>query len=342
MSSKTVLVTGANGYLGSAVLLHFLERGYTVRGTVRSLDKADGVKAYLLPKYASSLSFVVIEDMTKDGVYEQAGALDGVDAICHVASPVPDLESLGPAAPGADVDWVRDIVEPAIQGTLAILHAASKSPQVTHVAITSSVAAVLGLTDIAQRTPQSRLLTDAEWNSARKDDEANHTNAFAAYFAAKTEAELAAWRYVEEERPHYTVATFCPPFFFGPQAVKVSKGKELRSSLSLFYMLMQGQDSPVPLNDNFIDVRDIAEAFRLTFETPLKEHQRFLLAAGFTTQEELVAFAKTLDPSPLQDMPAGLDVTKAKQLLGWKPRGKKETFVDMAAYLKEQEKGFSA
>ena len=40
-TSKTVLVTGANGYLGSAVVQHCLEHGYHVRGTVRSQAKAD-------------------------------------------------------------------------------------------------------------------------------------------------------------------------------------------------------------------------------------------------------------------------------------------------------------
>ena len=41
---KLVLVTGANGYLGSAVVQHCLEHGYHVRGTVRSQAKAEGVK----------------------------------------------------------------------------------------------------------------------------------------------------------------------------------------------------------------------------------------------------------------------------------------------------------
>lgn len=37
MAQATVLVTGATGYLGSNVVKSLLDRGYSVRGTVRSL-----------------------------------------------------------------------------------------------------------------------------------------------------------------------------------------------------------------------------------------------------------------------------------------------------------------
>src|SRR5690242_19405648 len=43
MSGK-VLVTGGSGFVGSHVALQLLNAGYTVRATVRSLDKASGVR----------------------------------------------------------------------------------------------------------------------------------------------------------------------------------------------------------------------------------------------------------------------------------------------------------
>jgi nucleoside-diphosphate-sugar epimerase len=337
---KTVLVTGANGYLASAVILHFLEHGYNVRGTVRSLSKTEGLKGYLYPKYQSSLSFVVIEDMTKDGAYEQAGALDGVDAVCHVASPVPDLAALSPPDGTKDIDWVRDMVQPAIQGTLTILRAASKFPRVTHVNIMSSSAAVIGLAVRSDQTAPG-CITEADWNSAKAEDADNKLNAWAAYFASKAEAERAAWSYVEETKPHYTIATFCAPFFFGPAAVKAKTPQDFGSSLGVFYRLMIGEIPLFDLNGSFIDVRDIGKAFRLVIEKPLTEHGRFLLTGGAHTADELVAFAKTLDPSVLEDRASKFNTKKAREVLGWTPRPKKETFVDMAAYLKEAEKGFS-
>ena len=340
-SPKLVLVTGANGYLASATVQHFLEHGYHVRGTVRSLSKAEGLKAALYPQYQSALSFVVIDDMTRAGVYEQAGALDGVDAVCHVASPLPDLSSLGPPAPGADVDWVRDMVNPARDGTLTILRAASKYPRVSHISITSSVAAVHGIESLGDPNFSAKQLTEADWNTAKADDEANRTNAFAAYYASKTVAEQAAWSYIKEVQPHYVIATFCPPFFLGPAGIKASSAKEFGSSLGLFYSLTLGQPPAFPLDGSFVDVRDISQAFRLVIEKPLKQSERFLLAAGAHTAVEMTTFAKAGDPSVLQEKPTGYLTSKVRRELGWVPRSKQDTFVDMRRYLKEQEKHFS-
>ena len=45
--SKTVLVTGGSGSIGSWTIVELLKRGYTVRTTVRSLDKEPEVQAQI-------------------------------------------------------------------------------------------------------------------------------------------------------------------------------------------------------------------------------------------------------------------------------------------------------
>ena len=37
--SKTVLVTGASGFIGTHCVVQLLEQGYKVRGTLRNLDR---------------------------------------------------------------------------------------------------------------------------------------------------------------------------------------------------------------------------------------------------------------------------------------------------------------
>ena len=79
-----VLVTGANGYLATWVVKKYLEAGYSVRGTVRSLSKS----AFLKDKfghYGDRFELVVVEDITKEGAFDEA--VKGVDAIAHTASP---------------------------------------------------------------------------------------------------------------------------------------------------------------------------------------------------------------------------------------------------------------
>ena len=79
-----VLVTGANGYLAAYVVKKYLEAGYSVRGTVRSLSKS----AFLKDKfghYGDRFELVVVEDIAKDGAFDEA--VKGVDAITHTAFP---------------------------------------------------------------------------------------------------------------------------------------------------------------------------------------------------------------------------------------------------------------
>lgn len=333
---KTVLVTGANGYLASAVVQHFLEHGYKVRGTVRSLSKADVVKAALVPKYASSLTFVEVADMTKEGVYEEARVLDDVDIVCHVASPLPKL---GGSPGDAPPNYVRDLIQPAVNGTLNILKSAAKYSQITHVIVTSSTAALRGP---GQEGPDAPFVTEANWNPSTRNDADVNSNPMVGYYTSKAEAERALWQYVEVAKPHYVVATFCPPMFFGPAGLKAESAEDFGSSLGLFYALTKGAPAPFPLDGSWVDVRDIAQAHRLVVELPLTTSERFILANGSHTNDELVEFAKTGDTSVLKETaPINLDTAKVRRVLGWKSRSKKETLVDMLEYVRAQESNFA-
>ena len=86
-SPSKVLVTGANGYIASWLVSSLLEKGYSARGTLRSLSKA----AFFQEKHKEAtasgrLEFCVVDDLTAPGAFDDA--VKGVDAIYHVASPV--------------------------------------------------------------------------------------------------------------------------------------------------------------------------------------------------------------------------------------------------------------
>lgn len=63
-----VLVTGANGFIAVFVVKLLLERGYVVRGTIRSEDKAAHLKE-VFGSYVQDgkLELAVVEDITKVG-----------------------------------------------------------------------------------------------------------------------------------------------------------------------------------------------------------------------------------------------------------------------------------
>lgn len=63
-AGSTVLVTGANGYVGMWVARTLFEDGYTVRGVVRSAEKGKHMTAHFA-SYGSKFDFVVVPDMTK-------------------------------------------------------------------------------------------------------------------------------------------------------------------------------------------------------------------------------------------------------------------------------------
>ncbi len=59
----TVLVTGANGYIAVWIVNYLLEKGYTVRGTVRSEEKGLHLKK-LFGSYGSKLDLIYVADIT--------------------------------------------------------------------------------------------------------------------------------------------------------------------------------------------------------------------------------------------------------------------------------------
>ena len=85
MSPRTVVVTGCTGYVATQVVKQLLEKGYSVRGTVRSTS-SDKVKILNALSEALPGSLTLHQaDLLKEGSFD--AVVKGASVVFHVASP---------------------------------------------------------------------------------------------------------------------------------------------------------------------------------------------------------------------------------------------------------------
>lgn len=85
--SQRILLTGANGYIGSHILSLLLSHGHSVRVTTRSQSKAAQVISDF-PNYGPRLDTDIVPDITSPGAFDTAVKSDPpFDAVIHAASP---------------------------------------------------------------------------------------------------------------------------------------------------------------------------------------------------------------------------------------------------------------
>ncbi|KAF5844144.1 hypothetical protein GGP41_008901 [Bipolaris sorokiniana] len=140
MSNKSslLLLTGATGHVGFAVLVEALQAGYNVRVVLRTMSKSssilssEAVKEILSSSMAPELSFVEVPDITVPGAFDSA--MRDVVYVIHSASPINR---------GKFQDLQKELIDPAVKGTSNILEAAQNTPSVYRVVITSSNSAIV-------------------------------------------------------------------------------------------------------------------------------------------------------------------------------------------------------
>ncbi|KAL0429501.1 UNVERIFIED_CONTAM: Tetraketide alpha-pyrone reductase 1 [Sesamum radiatum] len=129
-AGKVVCVTGASGFIASWLVKLLLERGYTVKATVRNLNDPKKVVHLKALEGAAERLHLVQADLIEDGSFDSV--VDGCEGVFHTASPVFFSTS----------DPQAELIEPAVKGTLNILRSCSKVTSVRRVVVTSSMASV--------------------------------------------------------------------------------------------------------------------------------------------------------------------------------------------------------
>lgn len=337
-SEQTLIVTGANGFVAMHIVRESLEKGYHVRGTVRSESSVAKIRD-VFGKYGSRLSLVVVPDITNPDNYGPVFA--------NPTKPITGVHSVAAPFTLKVEDNARDLLDPAVAGAVSILEAVRKyGPDVRRVVHISSFAAI---NDLKGQRP-GYTYTEKDWNNMSYEDAAK-ADGVTAYCTSKALAEKAMWAWMEREKPQFTLACINPPWVFGPHVSPLADTKRLNESSSLIWNLYDADEVPPFDFGGFADVRDVATAHIKAFEQPEAGGQRFLVGSNFSYQTAVDLLRQDL-PELDSHLPKGnpgkpepaydVDGSKAKQVLEMEYIPLAKTMKDSFVQLLEANKRASA
>ncbi|MEM9489106.1 MAG: aldehyde reductase [Myxococcota bacterium] len=257
----TVLLTGASGFVGMHCIVQLLDAGYRVRGTLRTMSRADEVRKAIArqTEHTDRLDFVRANLLQDEGWSEAA---DGCTYVMHVASPLP-------RKPPKHED---ELIVPARDGALRVLEAAIAAG-VKRVVMTSSVAAIL----YGHVRDGSKIFDEDDWSLLNDE--------LGAYEKSKTIAERAAWdRMTDGDEPVTTeLVTINPGLVLGPVL-----NDDFATSGEVVRKLMKRELPGCPdMHWPVVDVRDVAAAHLAAMTAPAAAGRRFACTNGSTTMHEI-------------------------------------------------------
>ncbi len=281
--ADTVLVTGISGFIAKWVAHDLLKAGFAVRGTLRSMGRADEVRAALTASGApvEALSFAAA-DLTADAGWAEAAA--GCRFVHHIASPFPLNQPKGR----------EDLTPAARDGALRVIKAA-RAAGAERIVMTSSMVAMM----YRAGHPKRFDVVESDWSDP---DWAPATP----YIISKTRAERAAWDVMEAEGAREALVTVNPGFVLGP-----AMDRDSGTSLDALALLLKGAYPAVPpVHFPTVDVRDVAALHVAAMRAPVGG--RRLMAAGETWsmarmgQELRAAFPDRARKIPASELPAAM------------------------------------
>ncbi|OMO74193.1 NAD-dependent epimerase/dehydratase [Corchorus olitorius] len=253
-ASQTVCVTGAGGFIASWMVKLLLERGYTVKGTVRNPDDPKNNHLRELEGAKERLSLHKADLLDYESLKE---AINGCDGVFHTASPV--------------TDDPEQMVEPAVNGTKNVIIAAAEA-KVRRVVFTSSIGAVYM---DPNRSPDV-VVDESCWSDL---EFCKNTKNWYCY--GKTVAEQAAWETAKEKG--VDLVTITPVLVLGPLLQSTVNA----SIIHILKYLTGSAKTYANSVQAYVHVRDVALAHILVFENP-SASGRYLCAESVLHRGEVV------------------------------------------------------
>ena len=331
INQRKVLVTGASGYIALHCILELLNNGYKVKGSLRNLDREDEIRKSLGTDFNNNnLEFCKLNLLNDEG-WEDAAS--DCDYLFHIASPcsVEEPES------------EKELITPALEGTLRALKAAHRS-KVKKVVLTSSIGAIA-------YGHNKRLPNSYDWTDTSKD--------VGAYIKSKTIAEKAAWDFVNNQIDQsFVMTTINPGMVFGPLLSKDINGV----SASLITKMITGKFPALPdIYFTVVDVRDVANLHVQSLTNQQSDQKRIIATSekgisfleiseilrelGFNKSPNSLVPTKLINCLALfnRDMKStssmikrgcyGADISETISIFDWVPIPLKKTLEDMTISL---------
>jgi nucleoside-diphosphate-sugar epimerase len=257
-------------------------KGYTVRGTARNVKDTKAV--HLQSLYPNLQLFEA--DLQRPGSF--AAALDGARWVFHVASPVGMTTK----------DPVKNLIEPAVQGTTDVVKTALRTPSVERIIVTSSL-----ITIVSPTAPAGRVYSEHDWNEWTVEQNG--------YAVSKLQAERAAWRLVDAHNAEpgqshpVRLITVLPAVVLGPPIGDRVDGVSVNNLTNLLNG-SQVASGYRTLNAPDVDVRDVAAVHVAAAEHPDASGRYLASHAEYATPADYVRILHGLFPKrELPNKPQG-------------------------------------
>jgi nucleoside-diphosphate-sugar epimerase len=247
-----ILVTGANGLVGSHILFELVSRNKPVKALIRSVEKKDEIKkifSYYTDNYEQLISSVNWVNGDICDIDSLETAFNEVDEIYHTAAMVSFNPNRKHKIFRTNINGTKNIVDLALEKGIKKL------------AYISSVAA-LGSANNSEYIDE---------NLSYKPSEKNSNYAF-----SKFNAELEIWRGIAEG---LNVCIINPTIILGP-------GKWNDGSSSFFKAIYNGLRLYPSGVNGFVDVRDVAKIIILLMEKEIFA-EKFIVNSINTSYKEL-------------------------------------------------------
>ncbi|MEX0772930.1 MAG: NAD-dependent epimerase/dehydratase family protein [Balneolales bacterium] len=332
---KKILITGGAGFIGSHLTDELIQHGYEVRILDSLLEQVHGPGAKR-PTYLNSEAELMVGDVRDQTAVQQA--LKGIDAVYHFAARV---------GVGQSMYEIREYMDVNDIGTSVLLEALAKNP-VERLIVASSMSIYgEGLyqnsgPDVYQHVKRSKdQLSKGIWETYDKNGRKLQPIPTPETKTPSLASVYALSKYNQERLAlicgrAYDIPTVAMRFF-NIYGSRQALSNPYTGVLAIFSSRYMNDKPPLIFEDglqqrDFVHVKDVARACRLTLETPEAAWQVFNIGSGrsYTILELAREIGETLDKAHIAPVMTGKyrvgdirhcfgDITKAGSVLGYAP-----------------------